>query len=213
MIDDAPPILTEVAFGRERVALLMVVVPDEAPIFKEVAAPAKLIVVAVVFQRFWVVCVPTTVGLPMVKVPEFAPILRVVAAPKALMVVAVVLRIEKEVEPVVMLVVNDGEVLKTRLPVPVSSVTEAATLAEEIEVVRLDEPSVVTNLLAVNPEKVIVPDAVRLTASVIDALLMDRPLMVSVVEAVIVPLLTIEPLLVILKILVGVAELEATKIS
>lgn len=149
----------------------------------------------------------------MVKVPEFAPILRVVAAPKALMVVAVVLRIEKEVEPVVMLVVNDGEVLKTRLPVPVSSVTEAATLAEEIEVVRLDEPSVVTNLLAVNPEKVIVPDAVRLTASVIDALLMDRPLMVSVVEAVIVPLLTIEPLLVILKILVGVAELEATKIS
>lgn len=149
----------------------------------------------------------------MVKVPEFAPILRVVAAPKALMVVAVVLRIEKEVEPVVMLVVNDGEVLKTRLPVPVSSVTEAATLAEEIEVVRLDEPSVVTNLLAVNPEKVIVPDAVRLTASVIDALLMDRPLIVSVVEAVIVPLLTIEPLLVILKILVGVAELEATKIS
>lgn len=52
IIADAPPILTEVALGRERVALLMVVVPEEAPIFKEVAAPAKLIVVAVVFQRF-----------------------------------------------------------------------------------------------------------------------------------------------------------------
>lgn len=129
------------------------------------------------------------------------------------MVVAVVLRMEKEVDPVVMLVVNEGEVLKTRLPVPVSSVTDAATLAEEIEVVRLDEPSVVTNLLGVNPEKVIVPDAVRLTALVMDALLIDRPLMVLVVDAVIVPLLIIEPLLVILKTLVGVAELEATKIS
>ncbi len=52
-----------------------------------------------------------------------------------------------------------------------------------------------------------------LTASAIEALLIDKPLMVSVVEAVIVPPLTIEPLLVILKTLVGVAELEATRIS
>ncbi|MEM4322195.1 MAG: hypothetical protein QW308_03840, partial [Candidatus Woesearchaeota archaeon] len=89
--DEAPPILTEVALGSDRVGLLIVAVPDEAPIFKVVAAPAKFTVVATVFQRFWVVWVPTTVGLPKVNVPELAPIFKVVAAPKALRVVAVVL--------------------------------------------------------------------------------------------------------------------------
>lgn len=81
--DDAPAMSTEVALGSERVVLLIVVVPEDAPRFSEVAAP------------------------------------------KALMVVAVVLRREKDVDPVVMLVVKDGEVLKTRLPVPVSSDKES----------------------------------------------------------------------------------------
>jgi len=156
--DEAPPIVTEVALGKDKVVLLMVAVPDEATIFKVVAAPPKLMVEAVVFQRFWVDCVPTTVGLPMVKVPELAPIFKVVAAPKALMVVAIVLKTEKDEEPVKTEVVKVGEVEKTKLPVPVSSVTEAATLEDEIEVVKLDEPSVVTNRLAVKPEKVIIPE-------------------------------------------------------
>ena len=104
------------ALGKDKVVLLMVVVPDEAPIFK------------------------------------------VVAAPKALMVVAVVLKTENVEELVKTEVVKVGEIEKTKLPVPVSSVTEAATLEDEIEVVKLDEPSVVTNRLAVKPEKVIVPE-------------------------------------------------------
>ena len=156
--DEAPPIVTKVALGKDKLVLLMVVVPDEAPIFKVVAAPPKLMVEAVVFQRFWVDCVPTTVGLPMVKVPELAPIFKVVAAPKALMVVAVVLKTLNEVESVTTEVEKVGEVPNTKRPEPVSSVTEAATLADEIEVVKLEEASVETNLLAVNPEKVIVPD-------------------------------------------------------
>ena len=106
--------MTAVALGKERVVLLIVAVPDEAPIFKVVAAPPKLMVVAVVFHRFWVVCVPTTVGLPMVKVPELAPIFKVVAAPKALMVVAVVLKTEKVEESVKTEVVKVGEVEKTK---------------------------------------------------------------------------------------------------
>jgi len=147
-----------VALGKDKLVLLMVVVPDEAPIFKVVAAPPKLMVEAVVFQRFWVDCVPTTVGLPMVKVPELAPIFKVVAAPKALMVVAVVLKTLNEVESVTTEVEKVGEVPNTKRPEPVSSVTEAATLADEIEVVKLEEASVETNRLAVKPEKVIVPD-------------------------------------------------------
>ena len=114
--DEAPPIVTKVALGKDKVVLLMVVVPDEAPIFK------------------------------------------VVAAPKALMVVAVVLKILNEVESVTTEVEKVGEVPNTKRPEPVSSVTEAATLADEIEVVKLEEASVETNLLAVKPEKVIVPD-------------------------------------------------------
>jgi hypothetical protein len=55
-------------------------------------------------------------------------------------------------------VVRDGEVAKTKAPEPVSSVTEAAKLAEVIEVVRLEEASVATNLLAVKPLKVMVPE-------------------------------------------------------
>ena len=116
IIEEAPPIVTEVALGNERVALLIVAVPDEAPIFK------------------------------------------VVAAPKALTVVAVVLKTLKEVELVKIEVEKVGEVEKTNRPEPVSSVTEAATFEEEIEVVKLEEPSVATSLLAVNPEKVIVPE-------------------------------------------------------
>ncbi len=117
---EAPPIPTEVALDKDMVGLLIVVVPDEAPIFK------------------------------------------VEAAPKALMVVAVVLKTEKDEESVKTEVVNVGEVEKTKEPVPVSSVTDEATFEEEIEVVKFDEPSVETNLLAVKPEKVIVPPAERL---------------------------------------------------
>jgi hypothetical protein len=165
--DEAPPIVTEVALGKDKVVLLIVAVPDEAPIFKVVAAPPKLMVEAVVFQRFWVDCVPTTVGLPMVKVPELAPIFKVVAALKALMVVAVVLKTLNEVESVTTEVEKVGEVPNTKRPEPVSSVTEAAILADEIEVVKLEEASVETNLLAVKPEKVIVPDEEMPVAPVI----------------------------------------------
>ena len=99
---------------KDKVALLIVAVPEDAPILKVVAAPPKLMVEAVVFQRFWVVCVPTTVGLPMVNVPELAPILKVVAAPKALMVVAVVLKTLNEDESVTTEVEKVGEVEKTK---------------------------------------------------------------------------------------------------
>ncbi len=61
-----------------------------AAIFNVVAAPAKLTVVAVVFHKFCVVCVPTTVGLPIVSVPAFAPILIVDAALAKLRSVTVV---------------------------------------------------------------------------------------------------------------------------
>ena len=104
---------------------------------------------------------PTTVGLPKVRVPDEAPMFKVEAAPKALMVVAVVLKTEKDEESVKTEVVKVGEVEKTKYPaVPVSSVTEAATFAEEIEVVSCPPVVVVTSLLAVSPENVIVPDEV-----------------------------------------------------
>jgi hypothetical protein len=63
--------------------------------------------------------------LRIVAVPEVAPIVKVVAAPKALTVVAVVLKTEKVVDPVLTAVVNEGEVLKTATPVPVSSDKES----------------------------------------------------------------------------------------
>ncbi len=118
--EEAPAMVTEVALGSERVALLIVAVPEEAPIFN------------------------------------------VVAAPKALTVVAVVLKTEKEVEPVVTLVVNEGEVLKTKDPVPVSSDKESIKYWDVPEVVSCPPVVVKTPLEAVRPEKVIVPPAVKL---------------------------------------------------
>jgi hypothetical protein len=57
--------------------------------------------------------------------------------------------------------VRVGEAEKTKLPaVPVSSVTERAKLAEDIELTKFLEASVATNLEAVNPEKLMVPEEV-----------------------------------------------------
>ena len=55
-------------------------------------------------------------------------------------------------------VVRVGEVANTKLPVPVVPVTEAARLAEEMVVARLEEPSVATRREAVRSEKVMVPE-------------------------------------------------------
>jgi len=85
----------------------------------------------------------------------------VVAAPAKLTVVALLLIRSKEVDPVVREVEISGEVPKTRRPVPVSSVTELAILAEEILVTKLLELSVATSLLAVRPPKVTVPEEDR----------------------------------------------------
>ncbi|MBT9171104.1 MAG: hypothetical protein DDT18_01467 [Actinobacteria bacterium] len=70
-------------------------------------------------------------------------------------------RVELVTKGVMIEVLKVGEVLKTSRPEPVSSVTEAARLAELIEVVSVPPAVVVTNLSAVNPEKVIVPEEVR----------------------------------------------------
>ena len=48
---EAPSIITEVALGKEIAAFLIEAVPEVAPIVKEVAAPAKFKVVAVVLKR------------------------------------------------------------------------------------------------------------------------------------------------------------------
>src|SRR3990167_2144827 len=68
-----------------------VVVPVAAPMFRAVAAPAKLIVVAVVLNSVSVVAAVANVGLLNVAVPVVAPIASVVAAPAKLTVVAAVL--------------------------------------------------------------------------------------------------------------------------
>lgn len=109
--------------------------------------------------------VPVKVVLPVtaralltVVVPVAAPILNVVAAPAKLTVVAMVLTRAKVVESVTKLVVMVGEVAKTANPVPVSLDNVSAKLADVPVVAKLEEASVVTNLEAVRPERVIVPD-------------------------------------------------------
>ena len=62
---------------------------------------------------------------------------------------------------VVILVVNCGEVPKTKSPEPVSSDMDKAALAEDIDVVNAPPVVVDTNLSAVRPENVIVPEEVR----------------------------------------------------
>jgi hypothetical protein len=88
---------------------------------------------------------------------------KVVAAPPKLTVVAVESTSPKVVEPVRIEVVKVGEVAKTNNPVPVSSDTEAATLAEEMLVARLLDPSVTTNLLAVRSGRLTTDDPESIT--------------------------------------------------
>src|SRR3990167_7588812 len=83
-----------------------VVVPVAAPIFNVVAAPAKLMVVAVVLKSVSVVAAVASVGLLKVAVPVVAPIASVVAAPAKFTVVAVVLTKANVVLAVVMPVVT-----------------------------------------------------------------------------------------------------------
>jgi len=64
-------------------------------------------------------------------------------------------------------VVTVGEVAKTKFPVPVVPVTEALRLSAVIELVRFFEASVATNLEAVRPEKLIVPEEVIPVAAAI----------------------------------------------
>ena len=59
----APFRLSAVALVPVIVGLPIVKVPEAAPMFSAVAAPAKFIVVATVLKRFWVARAPTTVGL------------------------------------------------------------------------------------------------------------------------------------------------------
>ncbi len=122
---------------------------------------------------------PRLIVLPPVPLPMLmavkavlpGPIFKaVVAPPPKLIVVAVVFKRSKEVEAVTREVVMLGEIEKTANPPPtepVSSETVAANAAEVPVVARLDEPSVVTNLEAVKPEKLMVPDEVMPVAPVI----------------------------------------------
>ena len=74
--------------------------------FRAVAAPAKLIVVAVVLNSVSVVDAVASVGLLNVAVPVVAPMASVVAAPAKFTVVAVVLTSANVVDGVVMPVVT-----------------------------------------------------------------------------------------------------------
>ena len=114
----------------------------------------------------------------IVTVPAVAPMLRVVAAPNALTVVAVVFSRSNDEEPVSMEVVKVGEVPNTSTPDPVSSVTDKARFALDMEFVNCPPVVVATNLSAVNPEKVMVPEEVIPVAEVIAPPLMTKPLMV-----------------------------------
>ena len=108
-----------------------------------------------------------TTALAIVAVPVEAPKFKVVAAPKASIVVALVLKTSKSVVPVVTEVVKFGEVPNTATPEPVSSESEASKSAEAPVETKLEEPSVKTALLPVNPEKLIVPEEVIPVAPVI----------------------------------------------
>lgn len=130
------------------------VIFDKAPAFESLVVPA---VWRTPLDRF-------TVPLAMVAVPVAAPIFKVVAAPKALTVVALVLKTSNELEPVVMLVVIEGDVPKTATPVPVSSERVASKSAEAPVVANWEEALDVTNLLAV---KAVVTVPVKVGASIV----------------------------------------------
>ena len=84
----------------------------------------------------------------MVTVPEVDPARRIcpVAPPLA---------------PMVMSSTNEGELLNTSKPEPVSSVTDKETLAEEMEVVNCPPVVVETRRSAVRAEKVVVPEELK----------------------------------------------------
>ena len=106
-----------------------------------------------------VVVVPVTVrALLTVVVPLDAPTDKVVAAPAKLTVVAIVFANAKVVESVIREVVIVGEVANTANPVPVSSERVLRRTDEMAVAARLLDPSVTTNLDAVRPDKVMVPD-------------------------------------------------------
>lgn len=70
----AEPAEIAVAFGNDKVRLLMEVVPVAAPILTAVAAPAKFMVVAVVFSRLatvWVVVIVPPLALIVPEVVTF----------------------------------------------------------------------------------------------------------------------------------------------
>ena len=123
-------------------ALFKFIVPVLAPILMVVAAPNAFTVVAPVFARLNVPPLtvrslsPPMLRLPKtsralltVVVPDVAPKLNPVAAPNALTVVAFVLNAAKVVLDVVTLFVKFGLLLKTKLPVPVSSLITPASWA------------------------------------------------------------------------------------
>ena len=96
----------------------------------------------------------------MVVVPVVAPTVKAVASPPKLMVVAVALKILKVVEAVLIELVKNGAVAKTKLPEPVVPVTEERRLAEVIVLVTLLEPSVANNREAVDDARLTVPERV-----------------------------------------------------
>lgn len=107
------------------------------------------------------------------------PMFKVVAAPPKLTVVAVVLIKSKLTEPVVIEAAKLGEVPKTRAPDPVSSVTDAARLADEIDVASCPPVVVATSLSGIKPEKVIVPDEVKPVKPVNVPAMVELPVMLA----------------------------------
>ena len=81
----------------------------------------------------WILPTIFVVALLMVAVPVTAPSASVVAAQPIFSVVAVVLRRLNEVEPVVIEVVNAGEVPNTATPVPVSSERSVESCADVVD--------------------------------------------------------------------------------
>ena len=142
----------------ERGAGVLVLPPMLTPVSKsevKVSSPEPAVVrVRFPFEEVVMVASPP---LPMAATTPEAPKLRAVAAPAKLRVVAVVLNTLNEEESVITEVVKVGEVPNTRRPEPVSSSTDKARLALEMELANCPPVVVVTNLSGVRPLKVMVP--------------------------------------------------------
>jgi hypothetical protein len=96
-----------------------------------------------------------------VALPEFAPIDNIVAAPNAFMVVAVALNTLKVVLGVVILVVNSGEVPKTRAPDPVSPVIVLRSSNDEVAAKSDNLLDVVANVPVVGSVTLVVFEVVN----------------------------------------------------